>query len=353
MPSSTRCRLVGPIVFVVTLLSAGIASAKEVKKAFKVHEGKKEVTIEIVCKDEDGRIIKPATLTYTQTGKSCTVSPASGTVSADGKWKVKLSYAEEGTDTIEFTCGAGTWTLKIKVECIKKPKRVITGENAYLPPDPEQFYQMVDTQDALGEAFLSALAREPLPGAADEHLEKLISLLSGIEPAPPPVDPIVLSDAILELKALIGSERVDPDRMAITDLVIDQYDRAATRYFQSGDCNGNGRLDLEDLADGTSGDADQDLVPDDCNCPPVLFDADSDRDVDMDDFGVFQACLTGPTVLPDIFNALPLMCRCLDTPGADLEPNGAIDRDDFAVFLLCATGPAPDPTRYDPACDLD
>lgn len=57
-------------------------------------------------------------------------------------------------------------------------------------------------------------------------------------------------------------------------------------------------------------------------------DYDHDGDVDMEDFGRFQACLSG--------SAEPHSTDCED---ADLDKDGDADRDDFAVFLECLGGP--------------
>lgn len=64
-----------------------------------------------------------------------------------------------------------------------------------------------------------------------------------------------------------------------------------------------------------------------CNTP--FADADGDKDVDMDDFGPFQVCLTGA--------GQPIRdkaaCHCFDRDG-----NGSIDLTDFALFTACASG---------------
>ncbi len=61
---------------------------------------------------------------------------------------------------------------------------------------------------------------------------------------------------------------------------------------------------------------------------PVPGDCDDDGDVDLDDFGAFQACMSGPTV--------PL------TPGCehkDFDLDGDIDQSDFGIFQRCISGP--------------
>jgi CubicO group peptidase (beta-lactamase class C family) len=59
----------------------------------------------------------------------------------------------------------------------------------------------------------------------------------------------------------------------------------------------------------------------------VLPDLDEDGDVDQEDFGEFQACLSGQDTPPP---------SCL---GADFNHNGLVDQLDFAVFLGCLSGP--------------
>lgn len=73
----------------------------------------------------------------------------------------------------------------------------------------------------------------------------------------------------------------------------------------------------------------------------VWADRDMDGDVDQEDFGMFQACITGvaPGVAPE--------CECFDhvNPG-----NGVIDEFDLNAFEDCATGPAV--VGVNPNCDL-
>ncbi|MHC4671498.1 MAG: hypothetical protein ACYTBZ_03340 [Planctomycetota bacterium] len=56
-------------------------------------------------------------------------------------------------------------------------------------------------------------------------------------------------------------------------------------------------------------------------------DFDEDLDVDQEDFGVFQACLSGDT--------RPYEAGCED---ADLDTDGDVDLDDFVEFLSCMNG---------------
>jgi hypothetical protein len=69
-------------------------------------------------------------------------------------------------------------------------------------------------------------------------------------------------------------------------------------------------------------------------------DLDGDSDVDQSDFGLFQACLTGPTN-PQI--AAP--CRL-----ADLNDDNVIDQNDLTILRGCASGPG---ILADPSCTVD
>lgn len=67
-------------------------------------------------------------------------------------------------------------------------------------------------------------------------------------------------------------------------------------------------------------------------CNLIWADADNDGDVDQDDFGVFQLCITGPTPgLP----ADPDYCTCFDRT----SPVNVIDVTDFNEFKKCVSGP--------------
>ncbi len=69
-------------------------------------------------------------------------------------------------------------------------------------------------------------------------------------------------------------------------------------------------------------------------CPRGSYtwaDADTDHDVDADDFGVFQRCITGSN--PP--GGIPAGCECFDRAGSA----AGIDEDDFAAFEDCVTGP--------------
>ncbi len=66
-------------------------------------------------------------------------------------------------------------------------------------------------------------------------------------------------------------------------------------------------------------------------------DLDFDRDVDMDDFGSFQGCATGPTV--------PWADPCCQD--SDLDFDGDIDHEDFGLLQRCLDAPG---EPADPAC---
>ena len=62
--------------------------------------------------------------------------------------------------------------------------------------------------------------------------------------------------------------------------------------------------------------------------PDLPGDCDSDGDIDLDDFGEFPLCLSGPQggVLP--------FCECLD-----FDTDADVDLADFAAFQRAFTGP--------------
>jgi len=71
---------------------------------------------------------------------------------------------------------------------------------------------------------------------------------------------------------------------------------------------------------------------------PCVFapgDFDQDGDVDLNDFGHFQACFNGP-------NRLPATTGCAD---ADLDRDQDVDIADFLIFQGCFNGP-----NRPPAC---
>jgi len=55
--------------------------------------------------------------------------------------------------------------------------------------------------------------------------------------------------------------------------------------------------------------------------------------VDHEDFGVFQACVTG------IGGGVPAGCECFDRD-SNGAGDGDIDQDDWGAFEDCASGPA-------------
>ncbi len=71
---------------------------------------------------------------------------------------------------------------------------------------------------------------------------------------------------------------------------------------------------------------------------PVGPDFDGDGDVDQEDFGHFQVCLTGPGV-PQ---------TSLDCQDARLDEDEDVDQEDFAIFRGCMSGPD---VPADPQCE--
>ena len=72
-------------------------------------------------------------------------------------------------------------------------------------------------------------------------------------------------------------------------------------------------------------------------CPPLPADHDMDGDVDLDDFGWFQTCLSGSNIAP---SSVPCMC-------AEFDPDDDVDATDLAVFLKCMTSAG---IPADPSC---
>jgi hypothetical protein len=83
-------------------------------------------------------------------------------------------------------------------------------------------------------------------------------------------------------------------------------------------------------------------IASECNAP--FFDADGDGDVDMNDFGAFQACYTGSNPPAGVYD--PANCRCFDRDPVG-APDNDIDHFDFARFQACATR---DGVPADPDC---
>ncbi len=74
-------------------------------------------------------------------------------------------------------------------------------------------------------------------------------------------------------------------------------------------------------------------------CPLPYADADTDGDVDQDDFGAFQMCYNGA-------GAVPTGCECYDR-----NTDGKVDVTDFTSFGNCWTGPnVPWSTSITPNC---
>jgi hypothetical protein len=137
-----------------------------------------------------------------------------------------------------------------------------------------------------------------------------------------------------------GSGGVGPADVMLFDAFMSSHDGQAVR-----DEDGvvNGVVDIVDFGpnfsvfdvnyDGLVDGSDRPIVPVDGHRPA---DFDLDRDVDQSDFGHFQACLTGPSFVPD--------AACED---ADLDLDGDVDQDDFGVFQMCHSGPT---VFASPAC---
>ena len=105
-----------------------------------------------------------------------------------------------------------------------------------------------------------------------------------------------------------------------------------------------GQDDTDSDGVGDACDACPNTIPtigvDESGCPPLIpGDLDHDGDVDQEDFGLFQACLTGPGE-PQQDPA------CQD---ARLDTDVDVDQDDFGLFQLCITSPnqAANPTCAD------
>jgi hypothetical protein len=80
-------------------------------------------------------------------------------------------------------------------------------------------------------------------------------------------------------------------------------------------------------------------------CFDPFADADGDGDVDQDDYGVLQRCVTGPPPGNPPIPADPEYCICFNrNPGVD----EAIDQSDVNAFENCASGPT---QPANPACD--
>jgi len=67
------------------------------------------------------------------------------------------------------------------------------------------------------------------------------------------------------------------------------------------------------------------------SCFALPQDSDGDSDVDLADFGVFQACFNGPNQL---YASREPVCACFD-----VEPDSDLDLMDFAALQRCFNGP--------------
>ncbi len=104
------------------------------------------------------------------------------------------------------------------------------------------------------------------------------------------------------------------------------------------DCDDGVDNDFDGQTDCNDTDCANDPICTGCAHDPV-FDLDDDNDVDGDDFGVFQTCITGPGDPENLFETLSGDCQCMDTAGQGGIPDNAIDQQDFGDFQLCASGP--------------
>jgi syndecan 4 len=122
----------------------------------------------------------------------------------------------------------------------------------------------------------------------------------------------------------ILGDACDPDDD--NDGVLDGQDNCPTSpNLDQADSDGDGVGDDCDACPGTFPGA----MVDSYGCPPlVVGDFDRDGDVDHEDFGHLQACLTGPAVPVTDPN-------CLD---ANLDGDSDVDQDDCLIFLGCITG---------------
>ena len=107
--------------------------------------------------------------------------------------------------------------------------------------------------------------------------------------------------------------------------------------------------DLDGLTDCDDSDCEEMPACTGCQHNPV-FDVDDDGDVDHEDFGVLQTCITGTNDPGGVFDTLSEDCKCMDRTGQGGAPDNAVDQQDIAIFEACATGPdIPDPNLAE--CD--
>jgi hypothetical protein len=112
--------------------------------------------------------------------------------------------------------------------------------------------------------------------------------------------------------------------------------------FETGTCVKTGHNDCESALGGTyQGDFTECGSGNgicDFSCPDPFADADDDGDVDLVDFGLFQACLTGSG-----YSSLSDTCMCFDRGG-----DNDVDSKDFRLFRNCISGPS---NPADAGCD--
>ncbi len=105
-------------------------------------------------------------------------------------------------------------------------------------------------------------------------------------------------------------------------------DKTCTEAIFQGDCS---LLGGDPAAPGST-------CPETACCPPLPADQDLDGDVDVEDFGWFQLCLSSAPYAPP--PTVP--CRC-----ADLDNDADVDISDLTVFTECMLGPG---IQADPHC---
>jgi len=107
-------------------------------------------------------------------------------------------------------------------------------------------------------------------------------------------------------------------------------------------CNGEETCDGDSCVAGTDPCPGQwcDEVADICVDCPSFGDFNDDCDVDLEDYVIFEDCLSGPGAVPT--PSLTTVQQCLDafdTEGGD----GDVDLEEFAAFQAVFTGPYPPP----------
>jgi PKD repeat protein len=134
-----------------------------------------------------------------------------------------------------------------------------------------------------------------------------------------------------------GSNSYDPDGTVVgyawdfdNDGIIDSSDVITSHVYAP-------RGDHLALLTVTDNDGLTNTASVEISVAPQPGDFDDDLDVDQEDFGHFQACMTGP--------GIPVTdADCLD---ARLDGDCDVDRNDLNIFLGCASGTN---VPADPAC---